>query len=430
MNNQVPFRIKNITTKNFKNIYSLENGAELGNLNILIGPNGSGKSNFIKTLRFLRDSLVSTPATERGITSFEEAVDALGGEKTLDSFVKKPSTVDFKYEFSPTAAFPSGGVLDLSLYVKDRRPFISKELLYSATSDQNNPFYYYKCHDRKSGAGVVSLYENSGKFKKKNTRFQDLASVPTSQLTLSYITELLEQSKFSPEETPVYRFRRQLLETVSQWRFYNANEMNLYDICHAEPKIGPNDTYLSATGENLPLVLDNLVQENYEFEERINNAMKTVLPETRRIRAIRSGRLNLTVEWHTGAPEPFYLSDMSDGTVRMLCWAVVLHSPLLPTLLVIDEPELSLHPAWMPILAEWIKAAANRTQVIVCTHSPDLLDHFTDRLDSVFCFAKNDDTHFTMRKLPVGELATKLEEGWQLGDLYRVGDPSVGGWPW
>ena len=206
--------------------------------------------------------------------------------------------------------------------------------------------------------------------------------------------------------------------------------MNLYDICHAEPKIGPSDIYLSTSGENLPLVLDNLVQENYEFEERINNAMKLVLPETRRVRAVRSGRLSLTVEWHTGAAEPFYLSDLSDGTVRMLCWAVILHSPLLPSLLVIDEPELSLHPAWMPILAEWIKAAATRTQVIVCTHSPDLLDNFTDRLDTVTCFARSDGTHFILRKLSETELAPKLEEGWQLGDLYRVGDASIGGWPW
>ena len=430
MINKESFRIKKLATRNFKNIISHEQGTSLGDLNIFIGPNGSGKSNFLKPFRFLRDSLVDTTATERGITSFEEAIDALGGDKILDAFVQKPASVDLMYEFTSTTAFPRGGVLDLSLYVKERKPFIAKELLYSATSNQDVPFYYYKSHDKKSGACVVSLYENGDKSKQKKTRFQELSDVPTNKLTLSCITELLEQSKFSPEETPIYKYRRQLLESVSQWRFYNANDMNLYDICHAEPKIGPRDTYLSTSGENLPLVLDNLIQENYDFEEQINNAMKLVLPETRRIRAVRSGRLSLTVELHTGLTEPFYLSDLSDGTVRMLCWAVILHSPLLPSLLVIDEPELSLHPAWMPILAEWIKSAAARTQVIVCTHSPDLLDNFTDRLEAVTCFTRSDESHFILRKLSEPELVPKIEEGWQLGDLYRVGDASVGGWPW
>jgi predicted ATPase len=176
--------------------------------------------------------------------------------------------------------------------------------------------------------------------------------------------------------------------------------------------------------------LDNLIQ-NIDFEEKINEAMKSILPKTRRVRPIRSGRLSLTVEWHfDGIKEPFYLSEMSDGTVRMLCWAIVLHSPFLPSLLVIDEPELGLHISWMPILAAWIKRASERTQVIITTHSPDLLDHFTDCLENVLCFSSEDRSHFSIKPLSPEMLETKLNEGWQLGDLYRVGDPSIGGWPW
>jgi predicted ATPase len=121
---------------------------------------------------------------------------------------------------------------------------------------------------------------------------------------------------------------------------------------------------------------------------------------------------------------------MSDGTVRMLCWATILHSPLLPSLIVIDEPELGLHVSWMPVLAEWIKKAATKTQIIITTHSPDLLDHFTDCLENVFCFYSENRTHFSVKSLSKEMLDQKLEEGWQLGDLYRVGDPSIGGWPW
>jgi predicted ATPase len=159
--------------------------------------------------------------------------------------------------------------------------------------------------------------------------------------------------------------------------------------------------------------------------------MKSILPKTRRLLSLRSGRLSLTLEWHfEDIKEPFYLTEMSDGTVRMLCWATILHSPILPSLLVIDEPELGLHVSWMPILAEWIKQAARKTQIIITTHSPDLLDHFTDCLENVYCFYSQDKTHFSMKTLSHEILDQKLEEGWQLGDLYRVGDPTVGGWPW
>ena len=175
----------------------------------------------------------------------------------------------------------------------------------------------------------------------------------------------------------------------------------------------------------------NLIQQDIDFEDSINQAMKSILPKTRRLRPIRSGRLSLTVEWYfEDTKEPFYLSEMSDGTVRMLCWATILHSPLLPSLLVIDEPELGLHVSWMPILAEWIKQASRKTQIIITTHSPDLLDHFTDCLENVYCFYSEDKTHFSMKTLSQEMLDEKLKEGWELGDLYRVGDPTVGGWPW
>ena len=77
-----------------------------------------------------------------------------------------------------------------------------------------------------------------------------------------------------------------------------------------------------------------------------------------------------------------------------------------------------------------VKQAAKKTQVIITTHSPDLLDRFTDCLENVFCFSSVNNTHFKIKTLSKELLETQLNEGWELGDLYRVGDPNVGGWPW
>jgi predicted ATPase len=425
-------KINELRTKNYKNMSMENNGVAFNNLNILIGSNGSGKSNFINIFKFLRNSIEDVSVEERGVTSFDDAVSDLGGERMLDITLARPANVEFQFTFSPSDINPKGGVLDIHLFVqKTGRVFNNYEVLYGAVPSPGKPepFYYYKCHDTKPGSGVFSLFQDD---YKKTSRFEALPEVPTNRLVLAHISRLLEQSSHPPEMTPIYKFRRDLVDTISQWRFYNANDMNLYAIRHAEPKIGPSDLYLSPSGDNLPLVLFNLIQEDVGFEEQIEYAMKAILPDTKRIRAGHSGRLSLTVEWffRQTEKEPLYLNEMSDGTVRMLCWAAILHSPFLPPFLSIDEPEIGLHPAWMPILADWIKKAAEKTQIFIITHSADLLDHFTDNLEDVFCFCGKDTSHFGIKKIQKESVQPKIDDGWQLGDLYRVGDPSVGGWPW
>jgi predicted ATPase len=226
------------------------------------------------------------------------------------------------------------------------------------------------------------------------------------------------------------------IDSLSSWQFYNANQMSLEVIRASEPKLGPSDRFLSASGDNLPLVFDNLSQEYLDFEETITESMREILPWTKKVRAIRSGRLGLVIEWSFQPPggntERFYLTEMSDGSVRMLSWAIALLSPEPAALLVIEEPEIGVHIAWMPALAKWIKQAANRTQLIVSTHSPDLLDQFTDMIPNVFVFQESSKrkNRFAIQRLQQERLSGNIEQGWQLGDLYRVGDPEVGGWPW
>lgn len=317
-------------------------------------------------------------------------------------------------------------MLDLGLYITQSlgsRITNAREFLYQGTDleeNLHNPLYYYKIHEPEIGMG----FEDSD-----NDEVYLLKDVPNNVLWLQD-----SLPKLTPFDVLIDNFagdpRLDTVSNILDWIFYNANDMNLEIIRTSEPKIGPRDTWLSTTGDNLALVVDNLSQ-NLDFEDALNLAIKSIFPKTRRIRAVRVGRLSLTIEWHIeGSNEPFYLNEMSDGTVRMLCWAVILHSPTLPSLLVIDEPELGLHPAWLSVLAQWIKRASEKTQIILTTHSPDLLDKFTDRLENVYCFYSTDANHYGLKPLSLEVLKPQLDEGWELGDLYRVGDPTVGGWPW
>ena len=430
--------VSKVAATNFKNL-RLEDGIDLGNLTVFIGSNGSGKSNLVSLLRFLQHSIAgSVSDDQRGQTTFEDAVFELGGGRILDGFRESPARVGIEYSF-PLSQIDT--VLNIELLVQSAHHpvIIARE---SLTRDQGRPepFVYYNAHNQLSGGsgnGVISVYDDpqtSG--QSPRSHFEKIQEVPLNELALDVMPRLLENSDFSPEATPLYAPRTAIRAIAATSMFYSANEMNPERIRSAVPKLGQSGLFLSPNGENLALVLYNLFQKDLAFEESLNLVMKDILPLTRRLRTVTSGILSPTIEWYVdGCSKPFFLSEMSDGTVRMLTWAVVLHSPTLPRLIVIDEPELGIHPAWMPLLAEWIKGASHRTQIIVSTHSPDLLDHFTDQLDCgglIYAFGPVDKSpnHFTPHRISREAVSGWLEEGWQLGDLYRVGNPAIGGWPW
>lgn len=428
--------ISKITTKNYRNLVN-DSGIALNSLNILIGSNGSGKSNLVAILEFFKNCLTPSPDLDsRGITAFENAISKLR-YNILDSLIKKPAKVSLEFEFLNLHSLTEITFF-LALYIDNSfsatSVAIAEESLQQTKpkTDSEVPFVYYRSHDKQSGCGIVSVNNEN----KNGSSFHKLSQhISVAELSLLEIPKLLiEEGTFYPEQVPLYKIKNDLSETVKKWQFYNANEMDLAKIRGERPKIGSSDVILAKSGENLTAVLDNLsnhIKYGIDFDERINNAMKEILPMTKRIKTSREG-MSLTVRWYfDDMEEPFYLDDMSDGTVRMLCWATILHSPILPTLLVIDEPELSLHIAWMGILANWIKQASQKTQIIISTHSPDLLDYFTDCADDVICFEKTQPKgHFKAQKLPEAIIKDKIAEGWQLGDLYRTGDEIIGGWPW
>jgi len=421
--------ISKIYTRNYRNLVN-DDGVDLNNLNILIGSNGSGKSNLVATLEFLKNCLMPTSDLDsRGITAFKNALSKLS-YNLLDASIEKPATVDFGFDF-PFLHSPAGIAFQLSLYVDKSTVLINDESLVTVDhfDDESKISIYYQSNNIR-GQGEVWLKDEN-----PIPHSVMLEGISTNELSLITIPKLLiEKGSFSPEQIPLYKIQNDLSDTVKKWQFYNANDMDLAKIRSERPKVGSSDLILAKSGENLPAVLDNLsnhIKYGIDFDERINNAMKEILPMTKRIKTSREG-MSLTVRWYfEDMEEPFYLDDMSDGTVRMLCWAAILHSPILPTLLVIDEPELSLHIAWMGILANWIKQASQKTQVIISTHSPDLLDYFTDCASDVICFEKTQPKgHFKAQKLPETIIEDKITEGWQLGDLYRTGDDIIGGWPW
>ena len=128
----------------------------------------------------------------------------------------------------------------------------------------------------------------------------------------------------------------------------------------------------------------------------------------------------------------FPLSELSDGTVHLLLLLLMLNLPERNgiSMLAIDEPEMNLHPAWQKLLANEILRCQSFKQCFISTHSPDFLDEFTNGFLSgdVGVFVFDPISRTPLRKLDREEMRPELGE-WTLGDLYRIGDPMIGGWP-
>ncbi len=432
--------VSKLTAKNYKNI-RLEEGLDLGPLTVFIGANGSGKSNVISLFRFLQECVAGFGAgDQRGRTSFENAVSRLGGAKILDGTVDAPAKVEIKYQFALDKEEATLGI-ELLAPRAYHGVIVEREFLALGNGD-SDPRIFYRVQGRQggSGSGVISVSDYPEPITRTMVdpkgHLESIKNIPNNELALSVLPRLLESSILAPGSVPLYGPRGKLIDSTVSWKFYNANSMDVEEIKSSDPKLGRSDLFVSPSGDNLVLVLCNLIHEDFAFEESLNLMIRDILPVTRKIRALALGRSSVFLEWRVeGCSEPFFLDEMSDGSIRMLCWAAILSSPRLPSLIVLDEPELGIHPAWMPFLAAWIKSAAQKTQVIVTTHSPDLLDHFTDQLDDggyIYSFQQDPArlSHFKPRRLSRDAVSGWLEEGWQLGDLYRVGNPAVGGWPW
>jgi predicted ATPase len=130
----------------------------------------------------------------------------------------------------------------------------------------------------------------------------------------------------------------------------------------------------------------------------------------------RGPEQKIRLQWHQkGTDFPFQPSQLSDGMIRYICLSTALQQPQPPSTIVIDEPELGLHPLAISLLAELIQAAAERTQVIVSTQSPMLLDHFQP--EDVIVVNRRDGRSI-LERLDAGQLSEWLKE-YSLGELWQ-----------
>jgi predicted ATPase len=228
-----------------------------------------------------------------------------------------------------------------------------------------------------------------------------------------------------PNEFPLASAARFAL---SAFQVFPAFDVGQTSKIRREPaEIAPG-IFLLFNGANLGAVLHEILTR-YEYRdtaERIRSFMRAAYPSFEEITAETAYggapvRVLIRVR-EKGMRRGMDLWDISDGMLRFLCVATALLAPDLTSLVALDEPEAGLHPKLLPVVADMIKTASEKTQVIVTTHSPDLLNCF--ELGDIAVLAREDERTIWGRPGTRDSLRKMLENvaGETIGDLHRSGE--------
>ena len=363
--------LNKLTIRGFKSIQDLD-GFELKNLNVLIGGNGAGKSNFIQIFRMLG------AMTQKNLSKF--VLERGGADSFLFNGPRATPKIEAAFEFESSSSFSEGAnqykfelapTADEKFIVSEERKYVTTNWRsYGSPSDES------RLYDQKDEASCDGRRNGVGHF--------------------------------------VY-------EAISHWMVYH-----FHDTSDKAPmrrsEIVEDYHRLRSDAANIAPFLLNLrnTKISKKYYEEIVNAVRLVNPffEGFRLDIAQLGEAKkVKLSWtQKGSDYPMQPYHLSDGSIRFICLATALLQPNPPSTIVIDEPELGLHPEAIAVLAELIEDASTRTQVIVATQSPALIDHFAiDDIvvvnrkggQSTFKRLKEENFNVWLEEYSIGQLWTK-----------------------
>ena len=359
-------QLQKITVKGFKSIHSLVD-FEMRPLNVLIGANGAGKSNFIGVFRFL--------AALTG-DNFPVDVQNWGGPDALLHYGRKTTdAIEVEVYFAPENDVANGYQVTLA-------PTQDNRLIFTREKSWINGRY---------GANSYSLGVG-----------HDIAKVTTDEL---------ERSK------KVSHYVSGKLKVWRQYHFHDTGDKAAVKQVHQI-----NDTLrLKPDAANLAAYLRKLKTTPFweSSYQRIVETIRLAAPFFGDFVIREDATESIELEWtERGRPDtPWKAHVLSDGTLRFICLTTLLLQPpaLMPDIILIDEPELGLHPFAINLLAQMLKRAAETKQVIVSTQSVELLNALSPE-DVVVAGRENGAT--TLKRLDPADLTDWLED-YSLGELWK-----------
>lgn len=352
-------KVDRISVAGFKSIRSLKD-FELRALNVLVGANGSGKTNFVSLFAFLHEVVDH---------NMQLTVEKAGGADTL-LFLGPDETKQIKVSlrFGPNAYR-----FTLEPTRKNRLVFGKEDVSYRGT------------------------WQPLGRGQSESS-LKDLRDSPGA---------------ISKHGIPYYVY-----EAVTGWIVYHFHNTSETSGVRREGTTRDHEK-LRNDASNLAAFLLRLRRFRPNVYGLIRDAVRLVAPffDDFKLRPEPRGQDTVVqLEWtQRGSDYPFHPSQLSDGTLRFMCLASALLQPAPPATMLFDEPELGLHPFSLSVLADLIKQASRRSQIIISTQSAPLLDHF--EADDIIVVDREDGAS-TFRRLGADELEQWLED-YSLGELWQ-----------
>lgn len=386
--------IKKVHITGFKSLKEVVD-LEMRPLNVLIGPNNGGKTNFLDFFETLSEAM------------YEELGNAIARRGGFDSIL-------------------------YAGYADDKERKISWEIGFGSRAGEIETLYKVELNPDKAYKTRVAVEQLDGKnlrtkvikkVKAQKSRTGLLGSLGEVSLgevlgAVDEEVELPHDGELAIAQIPQERIEYVLRAYIKSWVLYEFSTTADSPLRREQSlKAG---VQVSPSGDNLAAVLLNM-KERVEYRDAYNEIIKTLrvaFPTFKELHfpcEVSEGKIAL--RWEEGFRRDFSVSALSDGVLKFLCLATLLLSPNLPPLICIDEPEIGLHPKSVALVGELLTAAAQRTQLIVATHSPQVIRQL--KPEDILIVEKKDGAT-ELRHLPLEELQSWLKD-FTLEELWLTG---------
>jgi predicted ATPase len=389
-------RVEALRLKNFRAFRDVDL-RDIPDFGVFVGANGSGKSTLFSVFGFLREAMT---------TNVTAALGKLGGSRGFDEVRSRSTTgpieIEMKIRTDLGRDKPSLVTYLLSINSEGGRPFVEREILKYRRGSGGKPWHFL---DFSRGTGEAVTNELDA--------VDDESDLKREQQTLKSSDILAIKGLAQFERFPAAVALGNVIENWHLSDFHISRARPEQESGYAE--------HLSTEGENLSLVIEYLQKNNSVVFDRILKKLAERVPGIARVESKTTEEGRVLLKFQDGAFEdPFLARYVSDGTIKMLAYLVLLFDPKPHPLLCVEEPENQLYHSLLTELAEEFRAYATRGgQVLVSTHSPDFLN--AAEIGEVFWLVKEDGYTRIERATANDQLVKYVSEGDQLGYLWRQG---------
>ncbi len=389
-------RVESIRLKNFRAFRDVHM-RNIPGFCVLIGANGTGKSTLFSVFSFLRDA-ISTNVTA--------ALGRLGGSRGFQEVRSRgcDGPIEIELKIRADLGRPKASLITYSLTInEDRgRPVVEREVLKYRRGSIGQPWHFID-FERGIGEAVTNEMDSVADETELRREKQNLKSPD-----ILAIKGLAQFERF-----PAAVALGTLIENWHLSDFHISRARPEQETGYAE--------HLSREGENLSLVIEYLQKQQPKVFAEILKKLAHRIPGITRVESKVTEEGRVLLKFQDGSFEdPFLARYVSDGTIKMLAYLVLLLDPKPHPLLCVEEPENQLYPALLSELAEEFRSYATRGgQVFVSTHSPDFLNAV--EVDEAFWLVKKGGYTEVFRANDNAQVVAYMEDGDKLGYLWKQG---------